>query len=270
MLGRLTNKKRIRVELAKDLRVIAIGDIHGHINRLEKVMTYVDAYRQRNPIAQEQFIFLGDFADRGPHSAQVIDYLIQRKTKAETEGRTETFLQGNHEELLLDSCLGKGQKTSPWLRNGGQQTVEDYSKTYNFPLTDRTNLESSIEQFRENFPEKHMDFYKSLTSMHQVGPLVFVHAGLNMETPIADQRPEDMFWIRGPFLKWHGPPKDFVVVHGHSITANYKPEILPHRIGIDTGSYKKKGKITAAVFEGNTVRFFSSGTRKKFGNGPFS
>jgi len=270
MLSRLSIKKRIRVELADNQRVIAIGDIHGQLNRLEKLMTYVDAYRHRNPIDHEEFVFLGDFADRGPFSAQVIDYLIQRKSKAEQEGRIETFLQGNHEELLIDTCIGQAERTGPWLRNGGQQTLESYSKTYDFSISDFRKTDDAINQLRTNFPKKHRAFYKSLSMMHQVGPLVFVHAGLDMNTALAEQSPENLFWIRGPFLNWEGPLKDFVVVHGHSITANFKPEILPHRIGIDTGSYRRKGKITAAIFERNSVRFFSSGTLKKFGTGPFS
>ncbi|MEH6405208.1 MAG: metallophosphoesterase [Sneathiella sp.] len=270
MLGRFSIKKRIRVELPDNQRVIAIGDIHGQLNRLEKLMTYVDAYRERNPIAHEEFVFLGDFTDRGPFSAQVVNYLIQRKSKAEQEGRTETFLQGNHEELLIDTCIGNGDRTGPWLRNGGKQTLESYSKIYDFPLPGRNGSDDAIEQLRAKFPKNHMDFYKSLSPMHQVGPLVFVHAGLDMDATLTEQRPENIFWIRGPFLNWQGPLKDFLVVHGHSITANFKPEILPHRIGIDTGSYRRSGKITAAIFEKNSVRFFSSGTLKKFGAGPFS
>ena len=48
------------------------------------------------------------------------------------------------------------------------------------------------------------------------------------------------------------------------------PATVKHRIGIDTGSYKTKGRITAAIFESNTVRFISSGTKKDFEVNNFS
>jgi hypothetical protein len=43
-----------------------------------------------------------------------------------------------------------------------------------------------------------------------------------------------------------------VVVHGH--TPAEGPEVLPHRIGIDTGAVYG-GALTCAVLEGDTVGF---------------
>jgi serine/threonine protein phosphatase 1 len=61
-------------------------------------------------------------------------------------------------------------------------------------------------------------------------------------------------WIRDEFLK---SDHDFgkVIVHGHSPSTS--PVRKPNRIAIDTGAYQS-GKLTAAVFEGNTVRFLQS------------
>lgn len=57
----------------------------------------------------------------------------------------------------------------------------------------------------------------------------------------------DMIWIREPFLsRPHGLP--YTVVHGHSITPDFKIERKPGRIGIDTGAYRS-GKLTALVLE---------------------
>ena len=53
------------------MRLIAIADIHGYLNKLENLIDQI----QSTP--EDQFIFLGDLIDRGPASKQVIDYLIQ-------------------------------------------------------------------------------------------------------------------------------------------------------------------------------------------------
>jgi serine/threonine protein phosphatase 1 len=61
----------------------------------------------------------------------------------------------------------------------------------------------------------------------------------------------DLAWIREPFLSWRGR-LPAVVVHGH--TPSDGPEVLPHRIGIDTGAVFG-GPLTCAVLEGERVGF---------------
>jgi serine/threonine protein phosphatase 1 len=59
------------------------------------------------------------------------------------------------------------------------------------------------------------------------------------------QQQSDLRWIREPFLlddSDHG----FVVVHGHSISAEVQER--SNRIGIDTGAYKS-GVLTALAIE---------------------
>lgn len=263
-------KKRIRVSLPKGVRVIAIGDIHGQKNRLDDLMQKVDAYRNQKPVADDQLVFLGDYADRGPHSAPVIEYLINRRKVAKKNKQQEYFLKGNHEELLVCSINGETKRDDVWWRNGAKQTVESYLQHASISINKDMASEKALGKFRDNFPSSHRKFFDSLQSHHRVGPLVFVHAGLRMDVPLKKQVEEDMYWIRGSFLNWKGQPKSYLIVHGHSITPNFRPEILKHRIGIDTGSYREKGCITAAVFESNKVRFISSGSKIDFQKGPFA
>jgi len=257
-------KKKIHISLPAQTRVIAIGDIHGQGHRLLSVMADVEKYRRRHPVRHEHIVFLGDFTDRGPKSPQVIEYLAKRHKRAQNAPHAEVFLQGNHEELVLDALDTRGTRQEVWWRNGGQQTVNSYLEFQKITAPDHLSIADKLALFRQSYPQHHKDFMDRLISKYQVGPLVFVHAGLQMDTALSEQKDEDMHWIRDPFLHWKGDPKDFLVVHGHSITPRMKPEIHPHRIAIDTGSYKFKGRITAAVFEENHVQFFSNGTRKGF------
>jgi len=52
----------MHTSLSEDHRIIAIGDIHGCILTLKALV------RNINPRSDDQFIFLGDFIDRGKSS----------------------------------------------------------------------------------------------------------------------------------------------------------------------------------------------------------
>ncbi|MEE9338286.1 MAG: metallophosphoesterase [Methylococcaceae bacterium] len=88
----------VQVYLPDDTRVYAIGDIHGGLNLLEKMMDAIEN-SERTQLKKDKIylIFLGDYVDRGENSKQVIDYLLTQLP----EKFTPVFLKGNHEELLL-------------------------------------------------------------------------------------------------------------------------------------------------------------------------
>jgi len=222
------------------------------------------------PATKESFVFLGDYVDRGPKSAEIIAKLIKLK-KAASKGRFDAFfLMGNHETLLLEALEDKGTRHEMWWRNGGEQTVMSYLAYVNAPVPKNATQREYLQIFRETFPEKHLRFLKQLQDMKRLENLVFVHAGLDMQKKLKDQRTEDLHWIRAPFLEWQGKQKKYMVVHGHSITPRMRPVATDHRIAIDTGSYKQQGRITAAIFEENKVRFLSSGTLKEYKKNLFS
>ena len=81
-----------------------------------------------------------------------------------------------------------------------------------------------------------------------------MHAGVRPGVPLDAQSNDDLFWIRDPFLD---SDADFgkVVVHGHTIAE--APEILPNRIGIDTGAFAT-GRLTCLVLEGTQQRFLQT------------
>ena len=66
--------------------IAIIGDIHGNLTALKEIITTA---MDRT----EVFVFVGDYINRGPQSADVIDFLIYL---AASPGHT-TFLRGNHE-----------------------------------------------------------------------------------------------------------------------------------------------------------------------------
>ncbi len=110
-------------------------------------------------------------------------------------------------------------------------------------------------------PAGRVAFLRGLRLLHRLGGYVFVHAGLRPGVALAAQVPEDMLWIREPFLSATSP-LEAVVVHGHTIEP--VPVVRRHRIGIDTGA-GVGGELTCAVLEADrsaSYRFYGQAALK--------
>ncbi len=225
-------------------RVYAIGDIHGRADLLAKVQAKIDAHRDANPIANAYEIYLGDLIDRGPQSREVIDLLIARAKSIPT-----IVLAGNHEEIFL-RALSEPAVFADWLTYGGRETLLSYGVSLPTAPGEAAHLRV-MREMGEKIPPEHIAFIGALPLMHVCGDYLFVHAGLRPNTPLAEQRREDLLWIRRDFLSFKGrfPRK---VVHGHTPAA--APEVLRNRVNIDTGAYVT-GKLTCLVAEAQRIFF---------------
>ena len=52
----------------------AIGDIHGSLDALERLMEKINPDLQR-----DRLLFVGDYIDRGPRAKGIVDYIIRLK-----------------------------------------------------------------------------------------------------------------------------------------------------------------------------------------------
>lgn len=203
------------------LRRIVIGDVHGHYSGL---MTLLEALA---PATEDQVYFLGDLIDRGPQSAQVVEFVKNSPYQS---------LLGNHEQLLLES-FPKGQVFAPalqaWLQSGGRATVASYGDA--------------------GIPADHIDWLRTLPSYLDLGDLWLVHAGVHPNMPIEQQTTQEFCWIREEFhgsLRPYFPNK--TIITGHTITFTF-PGVMPGAIAqgqgwlcIDTGAYHpRSGWLTA-------------------------
>ena len=76
-----------------DAALYAIGDIHGSLESLERLLDKI------NPdLTRDRLLFVGDYIDRGPQSKEVVDYIIRLKNLA-PPGQI-ICLKGNHEAML--------------------------------------------------------------------------------------------------------------------------------------------------------------------------
>lgn len=55
--------------------IYAVGDIHGHLDALKRIIDRVQTDAAEHGIARPRVVFLGDYVDRGPNSKGVLDLL---------------------------------------------------------------------------------------------------------------------------------------------------------------------------------------------------
>lgn len=222
-------------------RAYAIGDVHGCLDLLDRLLGAVEQEIARDRPAKTSIVFLGDLIDRGPQSAQVIDRLASYRP----DGASVHFIMGNHEEVMLQVLDGDADLLANWLRFGGLETLESYGLT---PAEVRhVEAGALIDRIRAVVPAAHREFLTSFADSISFGGYLFVHAGIRPGIDIAEQDPSDLRWIREPFLadeRDHG----MVVVHGHTISTAV--DVAPYRIGIDTGAYRT-GTLTALALDGS-------------------
>ena len=226
-------------------RIYAIGDVHGHYDRLRAVHAMIGDDLADHPVATALIVHIGDYVDRGPDSAGCLDIL---SAGSPVESVPCCNLLGNHEQMLLDA-VARPLDADIWLENGGKATLQSWGID---PAT-------PPERWREQIPPRHLAFLQNLTPKLVAGPYLFVHAGVRPGIRLQQQSLFDMLWIRAEFLDWEGvmlpDAPGLRVVHGHTPSEN--PELRPNRLGIDTNA-GRGGKLTCAALSSDSVYFLQA------------
>ena len=239
-----SNTSRRKPRVPKDVRVYAMGDIHGRVDLLDAMLKRIDADLEKNPVSTGIEVYLGDYVDRGPASREVIDRLVARNRTFRA-----VFLKGNHEEYLA-SFVANPAVLEDWQHYGGLQTLVSYGITP--PIdTGRDGHAKLAVAFDSILPDSHRRFLDNLRLSFTCGDYFFVHAGVRPGIPLTKQREEDLLWIRRDFLLCE---EEFgkIIVHGH--TPVPEPDVRPNRINIDTGAYAT-GRLTCLRLEEDRVEF---------------
>lgn len=230
--------------LPQGIRIYAVGDIHGRADLLNALLERIDNHLAGSPVEHPTHVFLGDYIDRGPASCEVIGRLIERQRTHEI-----VCLKGNHEAFMLEFLADPGV-LDDWRHSGGLPTLMSYGLVPpgRAEADGRRKLVAALKQA---LPETHRDFLAGLRTNFVCGDYFFVHAGVRPNVRLADQKEEDLLWIRDEFLTSRN---DFgkIVVHGH--TPVQEPDIRKNRINIDTGAFAS-GKLTCLVLEGEHLSF---------------
>lgn len=199
-------------------RTLAIGDIHGHLNALK---TLVDLVALKS---DDTLVTVGDYVDRGPDSAGVIEWLIRKFDDGQL-----IPLRGNHDIMMLNALDG-GEWHGGWQSYGGVTTLESYRRRGINPEVD-------------GLPERHRQFIESdCRKIHVTDNHFFVHANAQHDTPFEDQPDSIVYWE-----KWFDPPPHVsgkTMVCGHTAQKSGWPLGIGHAVCIDTRVYGDTGWLT--------------------------
>ena len=179
-------------------RILACSDLHGRKDLFDKI----------NAILQEddEVIFCGDAADRGPNGWEIIKAII--------ENPRWTYIKGNHEDMLVRAAHdyfrtgSYGSNYSLLRSNGGKVTFHD--------MVNDPDAKDWISMVR-GMPT--YEVYKNAAGR----TIVCSHAGF---TPWKDEdgcllipEDEDLIWDRSHFLDdWNSEEmhENVICVHGHT------------------------------------------------------
>ena len=227
-------------------RTVAVGDIHGDLDQLLALMERLPALN-----GEDTILFLGDYLDRGPHSAEVVRFLredLHRKTPANV-----VTLRGNHEDAWLKIIAGERSNFPLSAKNGCLATLRSFlngrpAAPGEFP-TSLEEMEALISG--SFFPAEVVRWMESLPLFHEDDQAIFVHGGLPTRGgvwmhPSQYPDPSQLVWCRDEvfFSEYRGKR----VVFGHTPATHLPQHLSIHTpndpsdvyisgdvIGIDTG-----------------------------------
>lgn len=223
----MTNMMKI---IENSNKIYIIGDIHGCFYTLLDVIESISKSIEDG----DTVVFLGDYFDRGPHSANVYQLLRQaeRDSKMVFNKKVKVIcLKGNHEQLLVDAIAGNKfyKNTYLWSANGGQITKESF-------YDNGINI-GEVKDWAKNLPMLAFCPKYQFYCVHSYIPNNYLRGDFSY---LEDY--EDCLWYRKPNI--HLAPQR--VFHGHTKLENVT--VVNNDIDIDTGCVVGN-KLTYAVVE---------------------
>lgn len=145
-------------------RTFVVGDIHGALKALQQLVSRID------PIVGDKFIWLGDYVDGWPESAQVIEFLLELKKHYNC-----VFIKGNH-DINCELWLESKQTKASWMERKGLATIQSYQQL-------SPEVATSHARFFSQLPLFYIDEQERL----------FLHAGFtNNDGPLQEQPQENL------------------------------------------------------------------------------
>ena len=150
------------------ISTFVIGDIHGALKALEQLMAGIHAR------PDDRLVFLGDYVDGWPQSAQVIEYLMELE-----KTHTCIFIKGNH-DAWCEAWLAGDLADNDWLMHGGKETIKSY------------------HTFSTSQKHHHLEFFKRMHHYYiDEQNRLYIHAGFSsMHGPSKEHYESNFSWDR--------------------------------------------------------------------------
>lgn len=231
-----------------DGQIFAIGDVHGHADTLECLLTHISSIQPRGK--QRDVIFLGDLIDRGPRSLRCIDLALEASNICDNR----IILPGNHELMMMRAMAFGRQNYNAfmhWFENGGHTLMHEIMPN---PKAQPCDI---LEALPKHIPEAFLEMMHFGPTYHLAHRIMFIHAGLRPNADpqghlkasrMMDPNRHHWAWIREDFLEHQGGWEDYdadLVVHGHTAGIDFPVQspcdisdltISHRRINVDVGA----------------------------------
>jgi serine/threonine protein phosphatase 1 len=200
--------------LLRIMRLLAIGDIHGHTSALTALLDEIC------PSSTDKVVFLGDYVDKGPDVAGTLDLLSALSQKQDW-----IFLRGNHDQMMLDAYQD-ASTFAVWECLAGDDPLSSYGS-------------GTTAELLRNVPDHHIRFLADrCCNFHETDFFIFVHAGIRAHMFPAEEEVDRLQWTVLSSAAAHTSGR--TVVCGHSSQASGLIADYGHTICIDTGITKGK------------------------------
>ena len=136
-------------------RRLVVSDVHGCSKTLKAMIENIIGLTKC-----DHLYFLGDYIDRGPDSAGVLDYIMQLINS----GYNIYPLRGNHEENLL-------------------KAREEYDKETFIHFVVKISKSPGLLDENNELKKQYADFISTLPYYYVLPDFIIVHAGINFATP---------------------------------------------------------------------------------------
>lgn len=236
-----------------------VGDVHGSVRTLEKLLN-----RLIGNYNIHRFIFLGDIINKGDHSKEVCDMIIDLKSNYDT-----TLILGNHEDVLNDYLhMSLRYGKDKFMKLGGEKTINSFTNR-RFAL--EIAQKKDISLFVGKYFEAYEHFFESAVISESVEykelKFHFSHAGVGKGDSLKPLRNE--LWSKTTDRR-DSPYFGYISVHGHTpvnkidtdlnsskpyINKNKKGEVCS--INLDTGCVYGH-YLSAMVIDDNADYIFES------------
>lgn len=186
--------------MSSEEKVIAFGDIHGCPQAARVAVELAEREGAR-------VVFLGDYVDKGPDSAGVLEIMMQASEKHEDW----VFLLGNHDLMLMNVMNGVRDP------NGYDKLTAEVT----YPLLKASFVRARLKQLYKWLEKRPV--------LHKLGDCLFVHGGFRKsKKPIEKRSVDELIWEYGIPNTWKGE----LVIRGHQPTET--PSIGQRDININT------------------------------------
>ncbi len=193
-------------------RTFAIGDIHGDLDGLERLLAKLPPLEEDDTV-----VFLGDYVDRGPQPANVVGLV---RAFAEMGPQHTVTLRGNHEDKWVE-CFDKPDL--PYLvqvSNGCSHTYRSFVGATPLATDESLSAEELAAMLKVSawIPPDVIEWMKALPLFYEDEHAIYVHAGLDgdigaWKSP-SESRPKALLWTRD--IAFYNGYRGKRVVFGHS------------------------------------------------------